>query len=51
MNFKAKKLPNGKYVVAAIPERKPNGDLVMHVPSYQVIAREISNEKARGGSQ
>lgn len=37
MEFKAEEV-DGQLVVKAIAERKPNGDLIMHVPSLSTIA-------------
>lgn len=42
--FKAEMI-NGRLVVKAVPERKPNGDLVMHVPSMALIEKLIKKEK------
>jgi len=38
MNFKAE-IVNGQMIVKAIPERKSNGDLIMHVPSLSTMAK------------
>lgn len=45
MEFTATELPNGKFMVHAIPERKPNGDLVMHVPSFSTISSLVKKAK------
>lgn len=44
--FKAT-MVKGKLVVHAIPERKPDGALIMHVPSLQLINKTIKEHGKR----
>lgn len=47
MDFKAEKDSNGKFLVKAIREEKPNGDVIMHVPSIPIMQKLIKDEQLR----
>lgn len=46
MEFKAEKV-NGKLTVKAVPERKQDGSLVMHIPSMPLINKMVKEESER----
>ena len=44
MNFKAEKI-NNKFVVKPVIEKKDNGDIIVHVPSFPLIQELIDKNE------
>lgn len=47
MEFKAEEI-NGEVFVKAIAEKKPNGDIIMHIPSFSLIQKLKTEFKKDG---
>jgi len=48
--FKAERI-NGVFVVKAIPERKQDGSLIMHVPSIPLMKKLVREQERKDGKR